>query len=139
MARYSSVTATELTPEEVAKDEEHVRRTLSQSPHIVGIPRAAERYIHPEPKSLAHQLSLQVATNAVEHLEFERIARDSVRRNEAFHLFDHRLVMRRDSRIHALLQQQFGELEEIAIHVALVGKGHRGRLQIRALAEADAD
>ena len=55
----------------VLRQEDHIRRTLRQPPHEVGIPLRAERHIHPHPVAFLDQRTLQIAAHSVEHLELK--------------------------------------------------------------------
>src|ERR1035441_6750057 len=90
-----------LTSQQVARQEEDIGRPLRQPPHEIGIPRLPIWHIQPQPVSLADQPLLDIAANAVKHLEFEGVARDLARLHEAFGLFDDLFVMRGYSRSYA--------------------------------------
>ena len=57
--------------EEILRDEQHVRGTLGQAAHKVRVPLRAERDVNANAPSVLHQLFLQVAADAVQHLELE--------------------------------------------------------------------
>ena len=63
-------------PQKVFGDEEDVRWALGQAAHEVGIPLGAERDIDPQALAFSHQLLLQIAANAMQHLKFVRVARN---------------------------------------------------------------
>ena len=91
----------------------------AKPPHEIGIPRLAVWHIQPQPVSFVNQPPLDIAANAVKHLEFEGVARDFARLHEAFGLLDDLLVMRGYSRIYAGFEQKVHQFDEIAVHVRL--------------------
>src|ERR1022692_1975171 len=118
-------------PQQVTHQEEDIGRPLRKPPHEIGIPRL--------PVSFVNQPLLDIAANAVEHLEFEGIARDLARLHETLGLFDDLLVMRGYSRIYACFEQKVHQFDEIAVHLRLALESHRGRLQISAFAQTHAN
>src|SRR6476660_3132393 len=64
-------TSPECLADHVARDESHVRRPLCQATHEIRIPLRAEGHIDTHSISVAHELLLQVAADAVEHLKLE--------------------------------------------------------------------
>jgi|HubBroStandDraft_1064217.scaffolds.fasta_scaffold00870_16 hypothetical protein len=58
-------------PQQIPRDEQDIGRPLAQPPHEVGIPLAAEGNVDADAPAVTRELSLQVAADAVEHLEFE--------------------------------------------------------------------
>src|SRR4029077_8199737 len=70
-AALGRATPPENLPEQIFGDEQNIRRTLGQEAHQVRIPLGAEGNINPHAPTLLHQTTLQVTTDAVEHLEFE--------------------------------------------------------------------
>src|SRR5580658_10938191 len=103
------------TPQQVACQEEDVGRPLRKPPHEIWIPRLAVWHVQPEPVSFVNQPLLNIAANAVKHLEFEGVARDLARLYEAFGLFHDLFVMRRYSRVYAGFEQKVHQLDEIAV------------------------
>src|ERR1035437_9823345 len=126
-------------PQQVTHQEEDIGRPLRKPPHEIGIPRLPVWDIQPQPVSFVNQPLLDIAANAVEHLEFEGIARDLARLHETLGLFDDLLVMRGYSRIYACFEQKVHQFDEIAVHLRLALESHRGRLQISAFAQTHAN
>src|SRR5579871_3494275 len=91
--------------QQVPRQEEDIGRPFRQPPHKIWIPRLAVRNVEPQSVSFVNQLPLDVAADAIEHLEFEGVARDLARLHEALGLLDDPLVMRRYSRIDAGLEE----------------------------------
>src|SRR5215467_354893 len=73
----------QLMPEQIAQNEENVGRPLCQSTHVVRVPGASEGDIEPQTPSIGDQFPLKISADAVQHLEFEGVARDAVGRGEA--------------------------------------------------------
>jgi hypothetical protein len=67
-----------LVAKEVSGQEKRVGGPLGKPPHEVGIPVAPEGHIHAHVVAFIGQLALQVAPYAIQHLEFEAGAIDSV-------------------------------------------------------------
>src|SRR5947209_969315 len=65
-----------LSAQHVLEDEPEVGRALRQAAHQVGIPMCAERRVHAHPVSLRNQSCLDIAPDAVKHLELEPIRSD---------------------------------------------------------------
>jgi hypothetical protein len=59
------LTSQGLLTQQILRQEQHIRRTLCQSPHKVGIPLGAERDVDARAPALFHQGLLQVAPDAV--------------------------------------------------------------------------
>src|SRR5512138_559495 len=72
----------------VARDEGDVRGPLGEAAHEVRIPLRAEGDVDAHPPPLAHDLLLEVAADAVEHLELEALGRDAALAREALRLGD---------------------------------------------------
>src|SRR6476620_2576404 len=63
---------------DVAGDEGDVCRTLREPAHEVGIPLSSELHVHAQTESFSDELVLKIATDSIEHLEFELIRLDVV-------------------------------------------------------------
>src|SRR5580704_17249544 len=96
--------------QQVASQEDHISRALRQPPHKVRIPRFAIRHIQPQTISFSSQPLLDIAADAVEHLEFKRVARDPAGCHEALRLGNDFLIMRRYSRIYASFEKNVHQL-----------------------------
>src|SRR5260370_15050715 len=128
-----------LVPEQVSQYEEHVGRALGQTTHVVWIPGLAERDIETQVVALGHQAALQVAADAVQHLEFQAVARDLVLCDELADLPDDSFIMGGKRGVNVALQAIAGQFEVIPVHVRLPWEGDRGGFKIRAFAQPDAD
>src|SRR5262245_64109672 len=104
-------------PEKIPQDEQYIGRTLRQPPHIVRVPGAAERHIQTYAITLPDQFRLQVPPDSIEHLELESIPWDRPRRDVLLACVDYSLVVGRDGRILAAVEQQLHQFHEIAVHV----------------------
>src|ERR1035438_3063507 len=93
-------------PQQVTHQEEDIGRPLRKRPREIWIPRLPVWDIQTQPVSFVNQPLLDIAANAVEHPEFEGIARDLARLHETLGLFDDLLVMRGYSRIYACFEQK---------------------------------
>src|SRR2546430_15103739 len=85
-----------LALQKVLHQEQNIRGALRQTPHEVRIPLRAKRHIDSDSEAQLRQPSLQVAPDAIEHLELERSLRNTLLTHELQQLLDDRLVMRRD-------------------------------------------
>src|SRR5262249_47682415 len=55
----------------VSRDEGHVRRTFGEAPHEIRVPLRTEGHVDPHSIAIVHQLLLEVAPHAVQHLKLE--------------------------------------------------------------------
>src|SRR6185437_951803 len=110
-----------LLSQQISCYEQRIRRTLCQTSHEVGIPLCPERDIDAHSPALLHELTLQVTSNSVEHLEFEGAGGNLFCLRESDRGFDHLLVVRSDAVIDAALKQNLHQLHVIGIDIALVG------------------
>src|ERR1039457_3108471 len=94
-----------LTAEEVSQHEKYVGRTFSETTHVIGIPGVAEGHVEAHPVTIGHQAPLQVAPDAVEHLEFESLARDLALIDVAANLANDRFIVGGQRRITAILKE----------------------------------
>ena len=80
---------------------------------------------------------LEVAADAVQHLELEAVGGDALAADELARVRDDRLVVGGEARDSSRAQQPLHQPDVVPVHVGLVGKGHRRRLEVGALAEPD--
>src|SRR5581483_3803569 len=69
-------------PQQVAHHEPDVRRALGQAAHQIRIPGVPEWNVHTHAMPRGHVSALQIAANAIEHLNLIRVFRDAMRRRE---------------------------------------------------------
>ena len=84
------------------------------------------------------QHRLQIAANAVQHLELEPIRRDAVFRRPLPGEFDHRRIVRGDRGIVAVGDQHLHHPRVRRVDIRLLRIRHRLRFAVRALDQADA-
>src|SRR6185503_15199651 len=84
---------------DVSRDEGDVSWTLGEPPHEIRIPLRAEWHIHAHAITLAHQLLLEIAPYAVEHLEFELVVFDVALAGKPLHFSHDCFVVRCDAGI----------------------------------------
>lgn len=118
----------------VSQDEPHIRRTLGQAAHEIRIPVAPIRHIHSQSISVAHELLLQIAPYAVEHLKLELVRLDVLLVNKCAGRSDDVLIVSRDPVIDARGQQSFRELDVVFVNVVLFWERDGRRLLVRAFA-----
>ena len=94
---------------------ENIGGALTQSPHKVGIPLAAERDVDADPPALAHQTLLQVAADAIKHLELERIAGQFFCSGKSLGLPNDIFVVRGQSVIDAALHQDLHQFDVVGV------------------------
>src|SRR3970282_2591276 len=82
--------------EETSHHEESIGRALSQAPHEVGAPLGAERNIDPQGMPALDQVSLKVAADPIDHLEFVLLRGEPALAQKLFGVTHHSLVMRGD-------------------------------------------
>ena len=128
-----------LGSEEVARQEEDVGGAFGQPAHEVGVPLGAEGDVDADAVALADELALQVAADAVEHLELEGWSFDLVRVSEAAEFVDDGLVVGGDAAKDLAGDHAFGELEVVGVDVGLAGEGDVVGFLVSTFAEADAD
>ena len=125
--------------EQVSQDEEDVGRALGEAAHEVGIPGVAVRDVQAEAKAVGDQHALEIAADAVQHLEFEggggAAAAGGVLEDEV----DHAGIVGGEGGILALVEEDAGEAGVAGIDVALARPSNRGRLVVGAFAKADGD
>src|SRR5438105_7479132 len=128
-----------LTSKEVLENEDRIRRPLGETAHQVRIPFRAERDVHAHAPSIANELLLQIAADAVQHLKLERVGSDVLAPREGDRRVDHLRIVRRDSVIRPAPQHDLHQLDEVRVDIRLRLESDLRRLLVRALAEADAD
>src|SRR6266700_8230530 len=90
---------------QVLQDENRIGGTLRQSPHQVGIPLRAKGNVDAAVPAVLDQLQLQVATDAVQHLELKRCCRNVCFPREPNRCLDHLLIVRSDPVVCAAQEQ----------------------------------
>src|SRR6476469_9514686 len=84
---------------DVAGDEGDVGRALREPAHEIRIPLGAEGHVAADAIPFLHERFLEVAADAVEHLELEAVDADSLLLRPALGLVDHRRVVAGDARV----------------------------------------
>src|SRR5262245_11328096 len=97
--------------EQAAKDETDVRGTFSEAAHEVWEPLPAERNVHPHTEAFGHERRLEIATDAVQHLELESILRDPLSSDQRLGPLDDLGIVRRKGRERTGSQQRFHQPE----------------------------
>src|SRR5207248_8832423 len=87
----------DLVLEEVFCEEEDVGGAFGEAAHEVGVPFRAEGDIDADAVALGGEAALEIAADAVEHLELEGVFVDFVLVDEVAHLIHDRLVMGSDA------------------------------------------
>src|SRR5271157_2321150 len=105
---------TTLLPEQIAGDEQDVGGALREPAHVVGIPGLAKRDVEAQAVAFGGQPALQVAADAVQHLELESIALDLALGGEGLSLPDDVLVVGGNGGVGAPQQQELHQLDEVA-------------------------
>src|SRR5215472_13353869 len=85
------------TAEEVFGEEEDVGGAFGEAAHEVGVPLGAEGNVDADAIALGDELALQVAADAVEHLELEGGFFDAVHFDEVAEVVDDGLVVGGDA------------------------------------------
>src|SRR6266566_3167387 len=130
--------AIKLLPYSITHHKHQVGRTFCHAPQQVRVPLRAIRNIDAHIVSLADQLFLQIAPDAVEHLELESSFTDAVVTRILAGSIDDSLVMRGDGGIIPVQEQHRHEPDIIMIDLALVLECHGLRLLVCSLDEAHA-
>src|SRR2546430_11291217 len=112
----NSGTPLSLVSKQVLSNKQCVGGAFCQTSHEVGIPFGAKRDVDPHPPSLSYQGLLQIAADAVKHLEFKGIARNAVLCSEGLGLVDDFFVMGGQTVIDPALHQNFHQLDVVRIH-----------------------
>jgi hypothetical protein len=128
-----------LISEEVLREEEDVRGALGEAAHEVGVPLGAEGDVDANAEALRGELALEVAADAVEHLELEGGLRDSLFGHEATDLGNDGFVVGGDAAEDGGGEHAPGELEVVGVDVGLGGEGYGRAFLVGSLAETDAD
>src|SRR5215208_5032202 len=104
-----------------SKDSEHhkaeVGGTFAKTTHEVWKPFASKRDIESHRVAVRRQFRLQVASNSIQHLEFEPVVADATLGGVGQRAGEHRWVVRRDGGIGALCEEHAHEPQERGIHV----------------------
>src|SRR5271168_1251011 len=87
----------DLVLEEVLDEEDDVGGALGEATHEVGVPLRTEGNVDADPIALGHQAVLEIAADAVEHLEFEGASVDLVVVDERAHLVDDGFIVGGDA------------------------------------------
>jgi len=111
-----------LVLEEVFGQEEDVGRAFGEAAHEVGVPLGAEGDVDADAEALGGEFALEIAADAVEHLELEGVFVDIVLADEGSHLFDDDLVVGGDAAEDALAvigvgRDAFHQLDVVCIDV----------------------
>ncbi len=128
-----------LLVEQVFCDEEGVGGSFGEAAHEVGIPLGAEGDVDAHVEPVVDEGFLQVAADAVEHLELEGLRVDVALADEGFGGCDHLLVVCGDAVVDAARKELLGELDVVCVYVLLFREGEVRRFLVGAFAEADAD
>ncbi len=128
-----------LVLEEVLREEEHVGGTFGQTAHEIGVPLGAEGDVDADAEAFSDELALQVATDAVEHLELEGSLVDAVLGYEGTELRDDGLVVGGDAAEDWAADDPLHELDVVGVDVGLGREGDFGGFLVGSFAEADAN
>lgn len=124
---------------EVAEDEEKVGGPFGQAAHEVGVPGVAVRDVEAKAVAGGDEHALEVAADAIEHLEFEG-GRAAAGAGGVFEDdVDHAGVVGGEGWVFALVEQEAGEAGVAGVDVVFPGPGDGGGLFVGALAEPDGD
>src|SRR6476646_9782377 len=93
-SRRCLTAATDGLLDDVPGDEGEVGWPFGESAHEIRIPLRPEGNIHPHPVAFGDELFLEVAADAVEHLELVAVGRDLLIGGELLRGADDRLVVR---------------------------------------------
>src|SRR5580765_837335 len=110
--------------EHAAQDEPDVRGPFAQTAHEVRVPVAAEGQIDAHAVAVRDQACLQVAADAVQHLELESIGGDALLGRPPAGEIDHGRVVRGDCRVRAGAQQNLHHPGVRGVHVSLLSVCH---------------
>src|SRR6266496_5914795 len=104
-----------LSAQDVLRDKEGVRRTLGEAAHQVGIPLRPEWNVNAHTPPLFCKLGLEIATNSVQHLEFESRRRNSFSAAPMFDLVDDALIVSGEAMEDAAPDEVLRDLDVIGI------------------------
>src|SRR3712207_1398409 len=93
-ARLPAAPRADHLAEHAPREERDVRGVLGEAAHEVRVPLRAEGDVDAHAVALAHELLLEVAAHAVEHLELVAVRGDALLLREALRLVDEALVVR---------------------------------------------
>ena len=132
--------------EEVFYEEEDVGGAFGQAAHEVGVPLRAKGDVDADAVVFGGQATLQVAADAVEHLEFEGFFVDPVVVDEGAHLVDDGFVVGGNATEDAFAGlwvliggHTLHQVDVVGIDVRLGGEGYFGAFFVGTLAETDAN
>src|SRR6185369_2919290 len=116
-----------------------VGRALCQAAHEVGVPLGAEWDVNAYAPTFLGQAFLEVATDSVEHLEFEGAFGNSFLEGPGFDLFDDALIVGSETVEYSALDDEFCDLDVVGVNVFFVLEGDGGWLTVGSLTETNAD
>jgi len=125
--------------EEVLRQEEDVGWPLGEAAHEVGVPLRAEGDVDADAEALGDEGALEIAADAVEHLELEGGLVTAGLGDEVSHVVDDGVVVGCDAAEDAAGNELAHELDVVGIDVGLGGECEVGGFFVGAFAEADAD
>jgi hypothetical protein len=111
-------------PEQSADYKSDVRRPFTKPPHEVGEPFTPEWDVYADAVSPVSEIRLQIAADAVQHLELVARRRDASRCGVLAGRGNHVGIMRRNGRVIALIQEQLHHRDERGVDIRLSLKGH---------------
>jgi hypothetical protein len=135
-----------LTLEEVFGEEEDVGGAFGEAAHEVGVPLRSEGNVDADAEALGGEFALEVAADAVEHLELEGGFGEVVLGDEAGELVDDGFVVGGNAAEDGATQggadvgdEVLHQLDVVGVDSGLFGEGVFGAFFVGAFAEADAD
>jgi len=125
--------------EEVFGQEEDVGWSLGEAAHEVGVPLCAEGDVDADAETFGDEGALEVAADAVEHLELEGGFVEAGGGDEVSHVVDDGVVVGGYAAEDSAGDELAHELNVVGVDVGLGGECQVGGLFVSALAETDAD
>src|ERR687894_756102 len=126
-------------PDHVLGDVAGYLRVLLQAAGRVLVPVLPEGHVDPELVARAHEDSPELLVDAEQHLELVAVLRDLELVDEPEGVPDQVLVVRRDTYVHAPLEQLVEQEDVVLPDGVKVLVGHGARLVVDALAQPDGE
>src|SRR6185437_4574862 len=124
---------------EILEEEEQVCRTFGEAAHEVRVPLRAEGDVNAHAPALAGEPLLQVAADAIEHLELESVGGDAAGAGIGEGRINDALVVGGDGVVKAAVEEALHQGDVVGVHGGFFLQREGGWLAVGALDQTHAD